>query len=87
MAESHRNQRGYELVNDDPAHAEERAKFDKILEDFPPITEEHPFWKTKKGKQFKKPYTNPKSVQKHLYNHKDYTFYDEGLNKKKDENN
>jgi len=82
-----RNQRGYELVNDDPAHAKERAKFDKILENFPPITEEHPFWETKKGKQFKKQYTNPKSVQKHLYNHKDYKFYEEDLNDNKDNNN
>jgi len=76
---NNRNQRGYEFVNDDPTHAEERAKFDKILEQFPPITKDNPFWETKRGKRFYKQYTNPKSVKKHLYNHRDYKFYDEGV--------
>lgn len=74
-----RNQQGYELKNDDPAHAEVRAKFDKILEQFPPITEDHPFWDTKRGKRFYKQYTNPKAIEKHLYNHKDYKYYDEDI--------
>ena len=75
---TNRNQRGYEFVNDNPAHAKERKKFDKILEKLPALTIDHPFWKTKKGKKFFKQYTKPKSIEKHLYNHKDYRFYDEG---------
>lgn len=79
---NHRNQRGYQLVNDDPVHIEARAEFDEILKNFPPITREHPFWLTKGGKRFFKSYTTPKSIQKHLYNHRDYKFYDEGLEEK-----
>ena len=75
----HRYGKGYELVNGDPAHAEERAKFDKILEQFPPITKDHPYWKTKMGKRFYKQYTNPKSVERHLHNHRDYKFYKEDV--------
>ncbi len=73
-----RNQRGYEFVNGKEAHAKKRAEFDKILENFPAMTESHEFWKTKQGKRFYREYTKPKSIEKHLYNHKDYKFYDEG---------
>ena len=78
----YRNQRGYEFVNDNPKHASARAQFDEILENFPPITKDHLFWKTKKGKKFLKSYTKPSSVNKHLFNHRDYQFYDEGLKPK-----
>tara|TARA_B100000767_G_C19731489_1_gene521893 strand:+ start:59 stop:1549 length:1491 start_codon:yes stop_codon:yes gene_type:complete len=73
-----RNQRGYEFVNGNPIHSEKRKDFTKILEAFPPITKDHKYWKTKKGKKFLKQYTNPKSIEKHLFNHKDYNFYDQG---------
>jgi len=76
---NYRNQHGYEFVNDNPKHASARAEFDDILENFPPITKDHLFWKTKKGKKFLKSYTKPSSVNKHLFNHRDYKFYDEGL--------
>jgi hypothetical protein len=74
-----RNQKGYEFVNDNPKHAKARKEFDDFLKDFPAITKGHEFWKTKKGKRFLKSYTSPKAVEKHLYNHKDYKFYDEGI--------
>jgi len=74
-----RNQKGYEFVNDNPKHAKARKEFDDFLKDFPAITKKHEFWKTKKGKRFLKSYTSPKVMEKHLYNHKDYKFYDEGL--------
>ena len=35
-------------------------------------------WQTKRGKRYFKEYTSEKSKEKHLYNHKDYKFYDEG---------
>lgn len=75
----HRYGKGYEFVNDNPDHKEERERFTNFLKDFPPITREDPFWETKRGKRFYKQYTNPKSVEKHLYNHRDYKFYDEGV--------
>lgn len=74
----HRFGKGYQLVNDDPKHAKERERFTEFLKDFPPITENHPYWQTKRGKRFLKEYTTQKSIEKHLYNHRDYKFYDEG---------
>lgn len=76
---SNRYGKGYQFVNNDPAHKSERQKFDVFLQQFPPVLRSHPFWETKKGKKFLKKYTQPKSIEKHLYNHKDYKFYDEGL--------
>lgn len=73
-----RNQRGYEFVNGNTSHAEKREEFAKILEAFPAITQDHKFWKTKKGKKFLKQYTKPQNIQKHLFSHKDYQFYDQG---------
>jgi len=74
----HRYGKGYEFVNNDPKHKEERDKFTEFLKDFPAITVEHPFWQTKPGQRFFKLYTNPNAVEKHLYNHRDYKYYDEG---------
>ena len=62
---------------DDPKHTKERKKFTKFLEDFPPITADHPYWQTNRGKRFLKEYTSEHLVKKHLYNHRDYKFYDE----------
>ena len=73
----HRYGKGYQLVIDDPKHTKERKKFTKFLEDFPPITADHPYWQTNRGKRFLKEYTSEISVKKHLYNHRDYKFYDE----------
>ena len=79
---NHRYGKGYEFVNNNPKHAAEREKFSDFLKDFPAITKEHPFWETKRGKRFYKQYTTPNAVAKHLYNHKDYKYYDEGISKK-----
>jgi hypothetical protein len=73
----HRFGKGYQLLIDDLNHTKERKRFTKFLKDFPPIKEDHPFWQTKRGKRFLKEYTSEKSVEKHLYNHRDYKFYDE----------
>ena len=71
--------KGYEYVNNDPKHSIARTTFANYLKDKPAITIDHPYWQTKKGKKFYKEYTKPKAVEKHLYNHKDYKFYDEGI--------
>jgi len=78
---NHRYGKGYEFINNNPKYAAEREKFSKYLEDFPAITKENPFWETTPGKRFYKNYTSPKSIKKHLYNHRDYKFYDEGITK------
>lgn len=75
----HRYGKGYEFVNDNPKHKKERKRFTEFLKYFPAITKDNPFWSTKQGQRFYKEYTKPKSIEKHLYNHKDYKFYDEGL--------
>ena len=75
----HRFGKGYQFVNNDPEHQQARHTFDEFLKDKPAITKDHPYWQTKRGKKFYKQYTNPKAVEKHLYNHKDYKFYDEGI--------
>ncbi|GIR18064.1 MAG: hypothetical protein CM15mP32_2510 [Flavobacteriaceae bacterium] len=54
----HRFGKGYQLVIDDPKHTKERKRFTKFLEDFPPITADHPYWQTKRGKRFLKEYTS-----------------------------
>lgn len=74
----HRYGKGYQLVNDHPDHQKEREKFAIFLKDFPPITKDHPYWQTRQGKRFIQEYMTPESIEKHLYNHKDYKFYDEG---------
>lgn len=79
---NHRYGKGYQFVNNNPEHFKEREKFTAFLKNFPAITKENPFWETKQGKRFYKEYTNPKSVSKHLYNHKDYKYYDEGIKNK-----
>lgn len=76
---NHRFGKGYEYVNNDPEHKKARQTFEEFLKDKPAITIDHPYWQTKRGKKFYKQYTNPKAVEKHLYNHKDYKFYDEGI--------
>jgi arylsulfatase A len=75
---NHRYGKGYEFVNNNPKHQKEREKFSEFLKDYPAITKDNPYWKTKAGKRFYREYTKPKSVQKHLYNHKAYKYYDEG---------
>ena len=80
----HRYGKGYELVNNHPEHQKEREKFTEFLKDFPAITKENPFWETKPGKRFYKQYTTPKAIEKHLYNHRDYKFYDEGIDSSKE---
>lgn len=75
----HRFGSGYEFVNNKDEYKNQRGKFTQFLEDFPAITKEHPYWQTKSGQNFSKTYTKPASVKKHLFNHIDYKFYDEGL--------
>jgi arylsulfatase A-like enzyme len=70
---------GYERVDVDAEHAEVRAEFERILESRPGLTENHPYFMNPKGAAWLKAYKQPRAMQKHLHNHKDYQFYDESL--------
>ncbi|MGB2129346.1 MAG: sulfatase-like hydrolase/transferase, partial [Flavicella sp.] len=72
-----RNQKGYEFVNDNAAHAQKRAEFDNILSNFPAMLANDAYWNTNQGARFFTSYTSESEKEKHLYNHKDYKFYDE----------
>ncbi|MCP4786813.1 MAG: sulfatase-like hydrolase/transferase [Fuerstiella sp.] len=71
--------RGYQRVENLPKHAAERARFEKIVRGLPSHLErEHPFWTSKLGKRWLA--NNPDTTvlaEKQLYNHPDYSFYDE----------
>ncbi|WP_435274128.1 sulfatase-like hydrolase/transferase [Psychrobium sp. nBUS_13] len=73
----HRFGFGYKLVDGLPEHASERAKFDDILNQLPPLTRADTHWQTKSGKRVLKTLSKPKVIKKHLYNHADYKRYDE----------
>ncbi len=74
-----RDGKGYKNVtnSNDPEVVKARKYFDEVLKRFPQLTKDHPYFKTKRGKQFLKVYTDPKAIEKHLHNHPDYRFYEE----------
>jgi hypothetical protein len=69
--------KGYERVDNNPEHAAVKKKFLAFLDQYPAVLESDPFWETRSGTKFHKAYTDPRSVEKHLYNHKEYKFYNE----------
>ena len=68
---------GYIRAENMQEHQEARIEMLEILKQFDPITKEHPFWQTRKGKSFFEDYTSPSGMDKHLHNHKDWVFYNE----------
>jgi arylsulfatase A-like enzyme len=67
--------RGYERVDDAP----ERARFDELIENLPShLEKDHAFWTSKLGKRWlaKNPDLSV-PAGKQLYNHPDFSFYDE----------
>ena len=69
--------KGYELVKNDRKHLKARKEFDNMLEQFPPLLKDNPFWKTSRGKTFYEELSHPNYGRKHLHNHDDYRFYEE----------
>jgi len=69
--------KNYERVDRNPEHAAVKKRFFQFLEKHPVMTADHPHWQTRGGEKFHRAYTDPKEVEKHLYNHKDYKFYNE----------
>jgi len=70
--------RGYVRVDRHPEHAQQRATFETIIESLPSHLEaDHPFWTSKLGKSWLEKNDKSELAKKHLYNHPDYSFYDE----------
>jgi len=69
--------KGYKLVSNSPEHAKARRQFAAILSKYPALLENHPHFKTSKGKKWLQTYKEPAAAAKHLHNHKNYRFYEE----------
>lgn len=74
---NNRDGRGYRRVSDPTERAGVLEYLEPILDKYPGLTAEHPFWSSKRGRAFFQTYTTPASMAKHLHNHRDYQFYDE----------
>jgi arylsulfatase A-like enzyme len=72
-----RDGKGYRKITNPSEAAKIREVFDDILRKYPALDKDDPFFRTRRGKRFLKEYTQPRAVEKHLHNHKDYRFYEE----------
>jgi arylsulfatase A len=70
---------GYKRAENDPAHAPALSLLRRVVEELPShLEEDHPFWESKYGKRWLQ--NNPdrsELARKQLYNHPDYSRYDE----------
>lgn len=70
--------RGYLRVEASAEHQEQRTVFDVILRSLPSHLEaDHPFWTSEHGKRWLSSNDVDDVASKQLYNHPDYSFYDE----------
>ncbi len=71
--------RGYQRVDRLPEHQQQREKFEAIVQSLPSHLEaDHPFWESKHGKRWLQKNSDVSELKKkQLYNHPDYSFYDE----------
>lgn len=70
---------GYERLDSHSTQPESWKKFQDFLVKYPPITEDHPYWKTQRGERELKAYRNPRKAREHLTNPDGYRFYDQSL--------
>jgi len=78
FTEDNRFGRGYVRVDGNPEHAEQRAALEAVIRELPSHLEaDHPFWTSKRGKTWLKNNDINEIAKKQLYNHPDYSFYDE----------
>ncbi|QZT37511.1 sulfatase-like hydrolase/transferase [Halosquirtibacter xylanolyticus] len=76
----HNNGKGYERAEDRKGSQKTLQMFKDLLQNkYVGLKKNHPYLKTKRGDRFMRQYVKPKSVKKHLYNHRDYQFYDESI--------
>lgn len=79
MTGNNRFGKGYERVDGSMEHRGQREKFESLIRKLPShLEEDHPFWKSKLGKKWLEKNPDPSELaRKQLYNHPDYSFYDE----------
>jgi hypothetical protein len=70
---------GYQRAEKNPEHAQVRASFDQVLSQYPGLQKDNLYFKSKKGSAFLKNYSSPKSIEKPLYNPRDFKRYDETI--------
>ncbi len=73
----HRFREGYIRAENIPEHQEAKKELLEIASRFTPVTVEHSFWKTSRGKRFFEDYTSEATRNKHLHNHREWIYYDE----------
>ncbi|EDM29548.1 arylsulphatase A [Lentisphaera araneosa HTCC2155] len=76
---TNRQGKGYVRAEKLPEHSAAQKQMRKVLQNFPALQKDDPWFQTKKGKAWLKTYVNPKAIEKHLHNHRDYKHYDEKL--------
>lgn len=69
--------KNYERVDRNAEHAAVKKRFFQFLTKYPVMTADHSHWQTRSGEKFHRAYTDPKEVERHLHNHKNYKFYNE----------
>lgn len=70
--------RNYKRVDGAASHAQDRQRLEAVLANLPSHLEKgHPFWTSKLGTRWLQSNNIEETAKKQLYNHSDYSFYDE----------
>ena len=70
--------RNYKRVDGEASHAQDRQRLEAIIASLPSHLEgDHPFWTSKLGTRWLHSNDIEETAKKQLYNHSDYSFYDE----------
>jgi len=70
--------RNYKRVDGEASHAQDRQRLEAVLANLPShLEEDHPFWTSKLGTRWLHSNDIEENAKKQLYNHPDYSFYDE----------
>ncbi len=70
--------RNYKRVDGEASHARDRQRLEAIIASLPShLAEDHPFWTSKLGTRWLHSNDIEEVAKKQLYNHSDYSFYDE----------
>jgi arylsulfatase A-like enzyme len=70
--------RNYKRVDGAASHAQDRQRLEAVLANLPShLEKDHPFWTSKLGTRWLQSNNIEETAKKQLYNHSDYSFYDE----------
>ena len=68
----------YKRVDGEASHAQDRQRLEAVLANLPShLEKDHPFWTSKLGTRWLQSNNIEETAKKQLYNHSDYSFYDE----------